>query len=82
MIYPVNHSNNVCYNIRKDMEDNNMSTKEERNAAYLAKLDASMAQAESLRQSSSISSTDKTKKFSFTVILAKVIHKCWNKTQS
>lgn len=49
-----------------------MSTKEERNAAYLAKLDASMAQAESLRQSISISSTDKTKKFSFTVILAKV----------
>lgn len=49
-----------------------MSTKAERNAAYLAKLDASMAQAESLRQSSSISSTDKTKKFSFTVILAKV----------
>lgn len=49
-----------------------MSTKEERSAAYLAKLDASMAQAESLRQSNSISSTDKTKKFSFSRILAKI----------
>lgn len=49
-----------------------MSTKAERNAAYLAKLDASMAQVESLRKASSNFNTDKTKKSSFTVILAKI----------
>jgi hypothetical protein len=49
-----------------------MSTKAERNAAYLAKLDASIAQAESLRQSNSISSTDKTKNFNFSRVLAKI----------
>lgn len=49
-----------------------MSTKAERNAAYLAKLDASMAQVESLRQASLNFNTDKTKKSSFTVILAKI----------
>lgn len=49
-----------------------MSTKAERNAAYLAKLDASIAQAESLRQLNSISSTDKTKNFNFSRVLAKI----------
>lgn len=49
-----------------------MSTKAERNAAYLAKLDASMAQAESLRQSNFSPDKTKTKRFSFTGIMAKI----------